>query len=406
MITKVVVDSLINQINRYYIIKDAASKITSQLRKKYEEGVFNRIEDPNILADALTAEILSAHRDEHFHVDYNTALADEVLGNIEDVPKMVAEKLEEEKLKNYGFKKAEILPGNIGYLEISYFSRLNKYSRAAADAALKMLSGARALIIDLRYGKGGSPDMVNFIASHFFKSKVHLADIYIRCENSTLPYWTTPDSSYTSLNKLPIYILTSYRTFSAAEGLAYCMQNQARAIIVGETTRGGAHTVTYKPLSNGFVCDIPFGRVFDPVSKKNWEGTGIMPDIKVNAESALEVSELKIIGDAMAATKDSAAINSLRWELLQLKAANHPFVADTSAMRKYVGMYSFCKISLEDGMLFFQKPGLCRLRLVPMSNTVFKPFGNDSFVVEFTDLPGLLISNEDGRKEYFPFSKK
>src|SRR6478609_219956 len=163
--TKVLVDSLARQLQKYYVVKEDALQMGAYLRKRYKEGAYNKINDPHMLAGLLTADVLKVRRDEHFHVEYNPALANEVLGNIDDVPKMVAEKLKNEREKNFGFKKAEILNGNIGYLELSSFSRLNQYSKATADAALMMLANASALIIDLRYGSGGSPDMVNHIVS-------------------------------------------------------------------------------------------------------------------------------------------------------------------------------------------------------------------------------------------------
>ncbi|MDI1355147.1 MAG: S41 family peptidase [bacterium] len=403
--TKTLVDSLANQINKYYVIKDAALKMSSYLRKRFKDGAYNKISDPHILAGKLTTDVLSVQKDEHFHVEYNPQLANEVLGNIEDVPKMVAEKLNEERSKNFGFKKAEILNGNIGYLEISSFSRLNAYSKATANAALAFVSNARALIIDLRYGVGGSPDMVNHIVSHFFRTSTHVADIYIRCENATLPYWTVPDSSFGPLTTIPIYILTSYKTFSAAEGLAYQLQSLKRATLVGEVTRGGAHTVSYKALSSGFISDIPFGRSIDPISKKNWEGTGIVPDITVTAENALEAAELKIFENALSSAEDSVDIRKIKWQMDLMQARNHPIAVDTATLKKYVGNFGAFALTYLEGKLYYQKTGKARFPLIPMSNTMLRPKGNDTFTLElFKNESGrvvrLVTYYDDGRREY------
>jgi hypothetical protein len=403
--TKTLIDSLTNQIIKYYVIKDAAIKINSYIKKRYKEGHYNNIKDPHVLAGALTSDILFINRDEHLHLEYNPKLASELLGNIEDVPKMVAEKLRQEKEKNFGFKKVEILNGNIGYLEISGFSRLNNYSKATADAALKLLANSRAIIIDLRYGVGGSPEMVNHIISHFFKQSTHVMDIYIRSENTTLPYWTAPDSSYGALTEIPLYILTSYKTFSAAEGLSYQLQSLKRATIVGETTRGGAHTVTYRPLSSGFVCDIPFGRAISPLTKKNWEKTGVVPDIKVPAERALEIAEAKIFEEAFRNSKDSSEIKSLKWQLELMQSINHPVQLDTATFHSFAGLYGAYAITYSNGVLYYQKTGKARFPLIPMTSSIMRVKGNDSFTVEFFKnyygkVSRIATRYDDGRIEY------
>jgi len=403
--TKTLIDSLTNQIIKYYVIKDAAIKMNSYIKKRYKEGHYNNIKDPHALAGALTSDILFINRDEHFHLEYNPQMANELLGNIEDVPKMVAEKLRAEKEKNFGFKKAEILNGNIGYLEISGFSRLNSYSKATADAALKLLSNSRAIIIDLRYGVGGSPDMVNHIISHFFKFPTHVADIYIRSENATLPYWTVPDSSYGVLTEIPLYILTSYKTFSAAEGLSYELQALKRATIVGETTRGGAHTVTYRPLSSGFVCDIPFGRATSPVTKRNWEKIGVTPDLKVPAERALEIAETKIFEDAFSKAKDSSEIKSLKWQLELVQSINHPVQLDTATFNSFTGLYGAYAISYSYGVLYYQKTGKAKFPLIPMTTSTMRVKGNDTFTVEFFKnyygkITRIATHYDDGRVEF------
>jgi retinol-binding protein 3 len=400
---KVLVDSLSSQIKRYYVDKEAAEKMSVALTQKLKAGAYKDVRDPHMLAALLTKDVLAAHKDEHFHVEYYPSMVAELTGNIDDVPKLVADRLKQDQYRNFGFRKAEILPGNIGYLELSGFSRLNKYSKEAADVALKFFRNSRALIIDLRYGIGGSPDMLTYIAGHFFKEKTHISDIYIRSENVSLPYWTQPDSSNGRLTEIPLYIITSYKTFSAAEGLAYALQQLKRATIIGETTRGGAHTVTYRPLSSGFVSDIPFGRAVSPVTKTNWEGTGIKPDVQVPADIAPETAQLKIIDDAIAKA-DSAERYSLRWSRILLQAQHHPFASDTAFNRKCEGTYGAYQISVSNGVTYYQKTGKAKFPLVPISEHVMRPLGIESFVVEFITGPAgrpmaIITRYDDGRSE-------
>jgi C-terminal processing protease CtpA/Prc len=81
--------------------------------------------------------------------------------------------------------------------------------------------------------------------------------------------------------------LTSARTFSGGEEFSYDLQSLKRATFVGETTRGGAHGVRTERVDDRFDIRVPFQRAINPVTKTNWEGTGVEPDFKVPAADAL-----------------------------------------------------------------------------------------------------------------------
>ncbi len=401
--TDLVVDSLARQLRKYYVDQEAGVKMSAFIKKRCKEGAYDNISDPHQFAAALSRDVLSVHRDEHFHVEFHPALAKEVSGEVEDIPRMVADKLQIEKNKNYGFKKAEILNGNIGYLEISSFSRLNRHSAAAANHAFNMLGNTDGLIIDLRYGVGGSPDMVTHILSRFFKEKKLVNTIYIRSENATLPYWTQPDSTQAYFGNKPIYILTSYKTFSAAEGLAFTLQASGNAKIVGEKTRGGAHTVTYRPIGEGFIADIPFGKAICPINKCNWEKTGVSPDILSEATDALLTAQKDFFKNALAATDDTNDITRLNWNLFLLDHA--PInQSDSAALRDMTGDYGAFNVTLENNQLFYQKAGKARFPMLDCGSNLMLPQGNSSFYIEFKKddqgrITSLLTRYEDGREE-------
>jgi tetratricopeptide (TPR) repeat protein len=65
-------------------------------------------------------------------------------------------------------------------------------------------------------------------------------------------------------------------------------QHDHRATTVGETSGGGAHPTRYYPLDAGNGVSIPFARTVNPVTKTNWEGVGVIPDVKCNADEALD----------------------------------------------------------------------------------------------------------------------
>ena len=89
----------------------------------------------------------------------------------------------------------------------------------------------------------------------------------------------------------PVFVLTAKRTFSGAEEFTYNLKNLKRATIIGETTGGGAHPVSPHRIDDHFSIGVPFARAINPISKTNWEGTGVEPDVKVSAAEALEVAK-------------------------------------------------------------------------------------------------------------------
>jgi C-terminal processing protease CtpA/Prc len=139
------------------------------------------------------------------------------------------------------------------------------------------------------------PATVQYVASYFFSEATHINDIYDRHDDSTQQFWTLAYVDGPRITK-PLYVLTSKRTFSGAEEFTYDMQTQKRATIVGETTGGGAHPVRGMPVAEHFVVGVPFARPINPATKKDWEGTGVEPDVKVSAADALETAQ-KLAGE-------------------------------------------------------------------------------------------------------------
>ena len=102
---------------------------------------------------------------------------------------------------------------------------------------------------------------------------------------SATPVWV-PGRRF-GANK-PVYVLISKETFSAAEAFAYDLQALKRATVVGEPSGGGAHPFVYRRLSEHYVLSLPEARSINPVTGKDWQGVGVIPDVRVTADLALE----------------------------------------------------------------------------------------------------------------------
>jgi len=184
------------------------------------------------------------------------------------------------------------MQGNIGYIKLDGFYDPEAGAEIAA-AAMTFISNAESLIFDLRQNGGGDPGMVALISSYLFGYEpVHLNDLYWRKEDKLEEFWTKPNPAGKKFGNKDVYVLTSSYTFSGAEEFCYNLKNLKRATIVGETTHGGAHPGSRIRLNEHFYVFVPRGRAINPITKTNWEGTGVVPDIQVPKEQALKTAYL------------------------------------------------------------------------------------------------------------------
>jgi C-terminal processing protease CtpA/Prc len=186
--------------------------------------------------------------------------------------------------------RVERLPGNVGLLEIKPLLFDPAHGGAQVSAAMSLLSATDALLIDLRGCRGGSPDMVTFLCSHLFDGEpVHLNDLVDPADDTRRQFWTTPYLPGPRFGgSKPIWVLTSPASFSAAEEVAYDLQQLGRATVVGERTRGGAHPRDGFKLHPHLEATVPVKRAENPVSRTNWEGVGVQPDVEVPAADAFD----------------------------------------------------------------------------------------------------------------------
>ncbi len=130
--------------------------------------------------------------------------------------------------------------------------------------------------------------MVDFLCSHLFETRTLLYTLERRSGEKRAEAWTSPEGlGHCFSADVTVFVLVSGETFSAAEGLAYVLQQHGRAKIVGETTKGGAHPNMVRALPADFMTSIPFMRVVHPVSGGDWEGVGVRPDVQCASNDAL-----------------------------------------------------------------------------------------------------------------------
>lgn len=285
-----IVHRLAEKLKANYVFPDVAEQICTRLQKHLEDGTYAEITDGEFLAFALTTHLQEVNQDEHLWVRWTPEPLPEHEGALRENEAWVAERRQRAKLDNYGLHKVERLPGNVGYVDIRRFEKPD-WGGDTAVAAMPFLAETSALIVDLRKCTGGYPGMVALISSYLLgEEPVHLNSMYWRDEGATQQYWTLPYVPGKRLDDRPVYVLTSKDTFSGGEEFAYNLQTRQRATLVGETTGGGAHPGASYRLHPHFEAFIPIGRAINPTTEENWEGRGVVPDVSVPAEQALDVA--------------------------------------------------------------------------------------------------------------------
>jgi C-terminal processing protease CtpA/Prc len=268
---------------------------------------------------------------------------------------------------------------------------------------MNFLANADAVIIDLLNNGGGSPYTIQIISSYFLEEYTHLNSFEWRGADSIDQFWTLRYVPGKKLYDTDLYILTSSRTFSAAEEFTYNMKNLNRATLVGETTGGGAHPGGDRIVNDHFLVWVPSGRAINPISKTNWEGKGIEPHIAVPRDQALDKAHSLALEKLMEETEDEGRKRQLNWALDGIKARSDPAKIQLETLQKYVGKYTRGEVNLIGGQLFIQA-GSQKLGLIPLSKTYFIVDGWSDIRVEFSydekrEAYEIISHFSDGRQE-------
>jgi hypothetical protein len=287
-----VIDGILKRLNESYVFPEVAKKMEQSIRERVDKKEYDQITSAKEFAKTLTNDLQAVSKDKHLRVRYSHQAIPDRGPRREPTAEEREQRSRELNWANHGFAKVERLPGNIGYLEFLNFMD-EELGADTVAAAMNFVNNTDALIIDMRSNGGGNPAMVALVCSYLFGPEpVHLNDLYWREGNRTDEFWTRKEVAGKRYLNKDVYVLTSKRTFSGAEEFTYNLKNLKRATIVGETTGGGAHPGGGFRISEHFGMFVPTGRAISPITKTNWEGTGVTPDVSVPSDQAFVVARL------------------------------------------------------------------------------------------------------------------
>ncbi|EDP72124.1 hypothetical protein FBALC1_13522 [Flavobacteriales bacterium ALC-1] len=286
---KAIIEKIADSLEFYYVNYDIGKQIGHQLKTNEKRGLYNDIKNPDTLAYKLTEVLRSVNGDLHLSVSHNPKKTGSSgnNNNLDDHKQALA--------FNYGVPEVKILDGNIGYMKIISFSNWNFFekSKSVMTSSMKFLENSDAIIFDVRDNRGGVPNLVAFLCSYLFNEEpVHLAQYYHRYRNDGYGLYTYKYILGKRLTKVPVYILVNDKSASAAEEFAYFLKHQNRALIIGETTMGAGYGVMSHRLNDRFVVYISSEEDINPITKSNFEGVGVVPNIETKKDSTFNTAKI------------------------------------------------------------------------------------------------------------------
>ena len=396
-----IVDSLLTALDEIYVFPEVATEMGDLVRGKLKKGKYDDLDNAQIFAERLTEDFQSISHDLHLNVDWMPPRPEREGEELTD-QEMQERYLANAQKNNFGFKEVKMLPGNVAYIRLNQFSHAS-IGAPTAIAAMNFAAHADAIIFDLRANGGGSPSMIQLLTSYLMEEQTHLNSFYVRQSDETNQFWTQAHVSGPKMSDAEVYVLTSGRTFSAAEEFTYNLKNLERGTIVGQTTGGGAHPVVRHEFPELQISMLlPYGRAINPITGTNWEGTGIKPHMVVPAEDAFDVAYL----DALKKLEKAAEMEdkfALSWAIRGLEVSSKPVILTKDEMKPYTGEYGPRKVWIEDGKMWYERENNGKHELISMGQGWFMFEDLEYFRIEFEQSgkkqASVLIGHYDSGRE-------
>lgn len=332
------IESIKELIHANYVFEHKTAYFNRSLDSLNATGKYEGVKDYQAFADILTEDLVAITKDKHFKIQYNPDLVQSRRRRLEASQQAEEEETEveteetnaEEEIdwnywyaqkKNFGFEKVEVLGGNIGYVKYTFFQPLS-WAESTIDATMRFVANTDALIIDLRENQGGYSPTDSYLASYFFDGNATLwMSSYERRLDETDSVLTFQDVGGERYVDKSVFILVSENTFSLAERFAYGLKHFNKAIIIGEASAGAAHAIDFMEVNENYLIQLPIIRSVHPVTKIDWEGTGVIPDIETSNEEALRTAHLMALNEQIEALQNRTIVGPIleRYEKIKME---------------------------------------------------------------------------------------
>lgn len=393
------VEAVRKTLRENYVLKERRPALDAALAKGLASGRY-KVGDPQELAKRINEDLDAVAHDKHLGLSFNPQVAAELKpgGQGDDDGEQAQFFRDLAHRNNHGVSELRVLPGNVRLLRYDGFMWTGPESQAAIDNAMAFLRGGDAIVIDLRTNGGGSPDAVRRLASYFVPAGAKLVTFHMRDEKPTV---SNADAEVAGgrITGVPVYVLTSGRSASAAEEFASHVKGFGFGTLVGETTAGAGYRNDTVPIPGGFVLSVSVGRPELP-DGSDWEAKGVPPKLAVAQDLALDRAQQEAL-TALADKAQGPRKTELEWAAA-LHGARIARAAPALPVAAYAGRYGERSIVLEGAGLVFQRDGGPKSALVPLGGDLFAlerdPRTRLRFVTANGNITGFVLERADGSK--------
>lgn len=391
------IDRLAALLPERYAYKEVGPKLQQLLQENLKSGKYASIISPEQFSVAVTKDLRSLNSDRHLALNYSPERPPPTGNNPTSTPLTPEERAREaskfNRQMNFGFKEVRFLNGGIGYVKFDYFDAFLDYSKSVVDASMLFLKNSDAIIIDLRENGGGASQMVGYIEGFFFDKRTLAGRSYDRLTDTTTETFIVPQADDKQLQAIDIFILTSKRTVSAAEGLAYDLKYLRKAVIVGEQSAGAANPGRVTRLNSLYTAFIPNRHGMNIISGTNWEGTGVPVDIACSAEDSLRRAQLEALTRLRQRATTQVQRNRFTQYITYLETAGSRKDLPTKNLLPYVGEYEGGRtVTLKEGRLYYSRVAEAGGELHFISPDVFMLAEGDTRIEFKRDNKGRVVA--------------
>lgn len=314
------VSELASALGENFVFPEAGKAYEKMLRAKLADGSYADFPDARSFARKVTEDLQAVHKDGHVRLRVR-----------EDEGGPAGARRPGGPPPGSAVTKSGWIDDGVAYIDFRGFPGTEE-TMADVRSFIAKHADAQSLIIDVRGNGGGGLAEMNALFAELYDKPTTLVTMDIRRaveERHGTPFpdddpllrkiagpdtiirrehVVVPADKPVGLADAKVYLLTSKKTFSAAEHFSLALKRTHRATLIGEATGGGAHFGGTLPMGETYAAFIPVGRTFDPDTGTSWEGTGVAPDVEIPADQALDEA-LKRAGSSV---RGEAALASLK----------------------------------------------------------------------------------------------
>lgn len=379
--------SIKDKFKEFYVVPEMRPVIIKQINQLQESGRYD-VDDSRTFAERITEDLQTVAKDKHLWLSYDLNAYKAALAPPKSVEGEEAFRRQRATRNNHGLAEMRILAGNIRYLKITRFEWIFDETGKVYDEAMRFLKDGDAWIVDLRGNGGGTSSAAQYFSSHFHDTGTVN---YISYAGSETPE-KNRSLDYLPVGRLkgkPLYILVDENVGSAAEAVAYDLQQFNIATLIGAKTAGAANNNKLIPIAPGFILSVSYGRPIHVLTNTNWEGVGVKPDFECNPNIALDTAQSLALIKLTELQNEN--LTEYKWALTAAEARLNQINLTPAQLNAWSGHFQSSnfgeiKVNFEQGILWLERPNRPQSRLSPLNTKgLFAIEGNELLRVRVTN---------------------